>query len=130
MLWLRSGYKKRSIDRLIMTLPTALKVENREGKPTVNTDNPQSARIDAVPTVDNLLVSPPRILLVDATVVGNDVIVGLDSRVAIRRMINTLANYQATQEFVLTRSRVMRFDTGETSYKIYNDAWSQLTIDA
>ena len=128
MKYLRANYRKMAINWLIMGIDEGLLVENRTGKPTVQSDNPTSPRIDTLMHVDNLLVTPPRILLVEQSVVGANTIVGLDSRYAIRRTVNVGASYQAIQEYVMRKATSMRFDFGETAKKLFPEAWSQMTM--
>ena len=124
----RADHKKRENDWLLMTLNTALLLENRTGKPTSNNDDPNSPRIDSLFTLENLGVSQPKILLVPAGVVPENVIVGLDSKFAMRKTVNVNASYSAIEEFVLRRSTVMMFEFGYSINKLYHDAWNSMTI--
>lgn len=126
--FLRAGYRKRSINWLIMDIDTALKVENRANKPTVQTDDPASPRIDVLPTIENLSLNPPRILLVDPDVVGANTIYGLDSRYAIRRVVNVSASYQAIEQYVMRRATSFRVDYGSIMHKLYPDAWTAVSL--
>lgn len=126
--FLRNEYRKRSLGGLMMTLDTAMKVEDRDGKPTKQGDNPSSPRIDSIFTIENLGIPNPQILLVEPDIVPEDTIVGLDTRYAIRRVVNVNASYQAIEDFVMRRSTGYRVDYGESSYKLYPDAWDMTTL--
>lgn len=126
--WLRNRYKYMSIDWILTDLDTALAIQNRSGRPTVQTDDPTSPRIDRTFRVDNLGIVEPNLLIVDTDIVGANTMVGLDSRFAIRRLVNVNAAYRAIQDFVLRRTTAFRFDYGESAHKMYPDAWSVCTL--
>lgn len=126
--FLRDNYRKMSINWCLMSVDTALAVEGRTGKPTVNADDPKSPRIDATFSVENLAFTPPRVLLLDTSVIGANTIVGIDSRYAIRRIINVSANYSAIEQFVMRRATGFRVDYGQISHKLYADAWSKMLL--
>ena len=126
--WLRNRYKFMSMDWIICDLDTALAIQDRTGRPTVQSDDPNSPRIDQVFQVDNLGVVEPRLLIMDTEFIGANTMVGLDSRWAIRRLVNVNASYRAVQDFVLRRTTGFRFDYGESAHKFYPDAWSVNTL--
>ena len=128
--WLRTNWRKRQIDWVWCDLATAMKIESREGKPTVYTDDPKSPRIDALANVTNPSWQAVKIFLVEDGVIAADTIVGLDSRYAIRRVRNSQAEYAAVEQFVLRKSEAMRFDFGEIAYRLFDDAWAVMTISA
>lgn len=126
--WLRTGWRTRHIDWVMCDLATALKIENRTGKPTIQTDDNKSPRINPVAEVVNPAWQNVKIFMVEDGVIPADKIVGLDSRYAIRRVRNANADYQAVEEFVLRKSKVMRFDFGEVCYRLFDGAWDVLSI--
>lgn len=128
--WLRTNWRKRQIDWVWCDLATAMKIEAREGKPMVVTDNPTSPRIDALSSVTNPSWQPVKIFLVEDGVIAADTLVGIDSRYAIRKVRNSQAEYSAVEQFVLRKSEAMRFDFGEIAYRLFEDAWSVMTISA
>jgi hypothetical protein len=131
MKFLYRNHRIRRVSHVMCSLATALKIENREGKPTISADDPNSPRIDTLFSMMN--PSHPasvQLFLVDSTVVADDTIVALDSRYAIRRVRNSEAEYQAAEQFVLKKTSAMRFDFGEICYRLYDDAWDVLTISA
>ena len=128
--WLRDNYRKMNKDWLMMDIDTALEIESRTGKPTNQSDDPNSPRIDALFTVENLALPTPRVLILPTTLIGSDTIVAIDSRFAIRKVVNVSANYSAIEEYVLRRGSGLRIDYGYVMKKLYSDAWTKLTIGA
>lgn len=131
MKYLYTNRRTRQLSHVICDLATAMKIENREGKPTINTDDPNSPRIDTLTSMINPgAPGPVKIFLVDDGVVAADTIVGLDARYAIRRVRNSEAAYQASEQFVMKKTSQMRFDFGEIAYRLFDGAWSVMTISA
>ena len=128
--FLYENYRTLGIDWLVMDIDTALELENRTGKPVVTGDNPTSARIDTIFTVENLTLQPPKVLLVDTSVVGADTIIGIDSRYALRKVENVSASYEAIENYVLRRAKGLRFDQSSMLTKIYPEAFKGLVIGA
>jgi hypothetical protein len=126
--WLRTGWRIRHIDWVMCDLATALKIENRTGKPTIQSDDPNSKRINPVGEIVNPAWQNVKIFLLEDGVIPADMILGLDSRYAIRRVRNAQAEYQAVEEFVLRKSKAMRFDYGEICYRLFDTAFDLLQI--
>lgn len=127
--YLRDDYKKLQPNLLLMDLDTAFAVEARTGKPVINTAyQGAGTNFGLEPTVDNLLAVAPPILIVEADVIGANTIVGLDTRYAIRRVVNVNAAYSAIEQFVMRRVTAFRVDYGETAYTLYKDAFSKRTL--
>lgn len=126
--WLRTNWRKRHIDTVMCDLATAIKIENRTGKPVIVGDNPNSKRINPNAEVMNPQWQDVNIFLLEDGVIAADNIVGIDSRYAIRRVRNSQADYQAVEEFVLRKSRAMRFDFGEICYRMFDEAFDQFSI--
>jgi hypothetical protein len=126
--FLRTNWNRRHIDWVICDLDTAFKIESRTGKPTFNTDDPRSPRIDALFNLANPQWQDVRLLLVDDGTIPANTIIGIDSRYAIRRVRNNQAEYAAVEEFVLKKSEAMRYDFGEIVYRLFDEAWAVMTI--
>ena len=126
--YLRDDYRTKSINALLMDIDTALAIEARSGKPTVNTDDPNSPRIDALFSIENLALPRPYILLMDTAFIGANTVVGLDTRYAIRRVTNVSAAYEAIEQWVMRRATAFRVDYGEMSKKLYTEAWKKMTL--
>ena len=78
--------------------------------------------------MDNLGLTAPKILLVDTALIGANTIVGLDSRYAIRRIVNVNAAYSAIENYVMRRATSFRVDYGEISHKLMADAWKKMVL--
>ena len=129
--WLFNGSRKRRIDTIITDLAGALAIENRTGRPTVQGDNATSKRIDTLDTVINP-TWPDRVDVIisqDPNWPANS-IVGFDSRYGYHIVNSTSMSYSAMEEFAIRRSTKMRIDTGSISYRLFDDAWSVLTLTA
>ena len=128
--YLHSNYKKLVISDVLGDIDAALAVENRTDKPVVTTDNPTSRRIDAIPSMLNLTIPDPSFLQTDTAVVGANVIVGIDRRYAMRRVVNVSAAYDAVEQYVMRRASAFRMDSGQVLTKLYPDAWTKLILTA
>ena len=127
--FLREDYKTIQPNLLLMSLDTAFAVEARTGKPVVaNRYDPSGTNFPVEPTVDNLLTNAPPILIVDPEVIGANVIIGLDTRYGIRRVVNVAASYSAIEQFVMRRVTSFRVDYGETAYTLYKPAFKKRTL--
>lgn len=127
--YLRQNYRKMSLNRIITTLDVAMAIEARTGKPTRDTNySADGANFGVDVTIDNLAISAPPILLVEDGVVPANTIVGIDSRYAIRRVINAQASYSAIEQYLMRRATAFRIDYGEFSHRLYDDAFSVMTL--
>lgn len=126
--WLRANFRKRHIDYVICDLNAALAIENRTGRPVITNDDPNSPRINATAEVLNPAWQNVKIFLVEDGVVPANTIIGLDSRYAIRRVRNSQAEYAAVEQFVLRKAEAMRYDFGEVAYRMFDEAWSVLSL--
>lgn len=127
--FLFNNSRKRRIDTVITDLAGALAIEGRTGRPTVNTDNGTSKRID---TRENVLnpMWPDQVDLVitmDANWPANT-IVGFDSRYGYQIVNSTTLSYQAVEAYVMRRSTKFRVDSGSISYRLFDDAWNVLSL--
>jgi len=132
--YLRASYRKMNIDYIMCDIDTALAIESRSGKPsafattTTTGDDSANSPFSLTYSVANLGLVEPKILLLDTSVIGANTMVGIDSRTAVRRVINASASYSAIEQFVLRKAQAMRFDYGELSHKLYTDGWSKATL--
>jgi len=126
--FLRDNYETMTLTNLVCTIDTALAIENRTGRLNISSDDPQSPRIDSLFSIDNLGHKAPRVFLVDSSVVQENRIVGLDNEFALRRYINVSASYSAVEEFLLRRAKALRVDFGQTTTRMYDDAFSVMDL--
>lgn len=126
--FLFNNFRYRQISHVICDIDTALKIENRTGKPVITGDDPNSPRIDATFQLLNYKLSQVKMFVVSAGVVPANTVIGVDSRYAIRRVRNSQAEYQAAEQFVMRKSQQLRFDFGEINYRLFDMGWDSLTI--
>lgn len=128
--WLYQNLSTRRIDWVVCNLATALAIESRTDKPTVQGDNPNSDRIDALFTVQHpSLVSGVSMFISES--MADFTVLGLDSRYAIGRMTNSEASYSAVERFALRKGDGLRFDFGEMYFKPWgNEPFSMLDFSA
>ena len=126
--YLRQNYRKMSINRILTTLDTALAIEARTGKPMRDTVFVGEGNFPIDMNVDNLSINAPSVLIVDDGVIAADTIVGIDSRYAIRRVINAQASYSAIEQYLMRRASAFRIDYGEYSHRLYDDAFSVMDL--
>ena len=127
--WLYQGRSFRSIDWIITDIDGALAIENRKGKPLVTSDDGTSPRINTQMTIANPLIpANVQVFVTDNPNWPAGTLVGLDSRYAVQRINSLSADYQATAEDVIKRSRTMRWDTGSAAIRLYDEAFSVLEL--
>lgn len=129
--WLASKRRVRQIDIAWMTLDTFLKLEARTGKPLKEqdvTDKPFNERPNITPSLLNLSIGNVKVFLVEPGVIAEDVIVGLDSRYAMRKVTNAEAEYRAAEQLVMLKGEQMRWDWGYTIHRLYDEAWDVLVL--
>lgn len=129
MKYLMKNGTKRTLTHIVTDIDTAMKIEKREGKPTIFGDDPKSPRIDT----QFHLLNPtwavnPQIFLTQDAAWPADTLMGLDKTAAIRRVRNLSADYQAIEAMVMRRSQSMRFDFGEHVNRLFNDAYGCMTL--
>lgn len=129
MKYLMDQGTKRTLTHLVTDIDTAMKLENRSGKPTIQGDNPNSPRIDTQFSLMNpTWAVNPRIFLTQDSNWPASTIMGLDKSAAIRRVRSLTADYQGIESFVLRRSTAMRFDFGEHVNRLFDDAYGCMTL--
>lgn len=131
MNWLSKYRRIRQIDVCLMTLNTFLKLENRTGRPTKLEDasaQPFEQRPDIIPSLLNLSLSGIKVMIFDNTVIPDDLIVGFDTRYAMRKVTNAQAEYSAIERMVLRKGNSMRWDWGYTVHRLYDQAWDVLSL--
>ena len=127
--WLFNGSRYRQIDTIITNMAGALAIEQRTGRPTVQTDNATSKRIDVGMSVLNP-TWPDQVNVIisqDPNFPANT-IVGFDSRYGYHVVNSTVLAYEAQESYAMRRSTKMRFDSGSIAYRLYDQAWSVLTL--
>jgi hypothetical protein len=126
--WLRRNWRIRHIDYVMCTVGTALQIEARTGRPNYQVQDSDTKLINPMGQVANPMWQDVKIWLVEDGVLPDGVIVGIDSRYAIRRVRNAEAEYAAVEQFVLKKTQAMRFDFGEILYRLFDQAWDVLLL--
>lgn len=127
MKWLFQNSNQRKIDTIVCNMDTALAIEARTGRPTVMTDNPNSTRIDAVSNVMNPTWSSQIDVIIAPNFPANTVM-GFDSRYGYHLVTSTSLAYSSVEAFATRRSTKIRIDYGDIAYRLYDNAFSVLTV--
>ena len=127
--WLRWQRISRRIDYVLCDFDTYMEIINRDGRPTIVNQPVTVAEIGAYPAKPiNLGMYEPQLFILDDGIIPTGMFVGLDSRIAVARVSNLAANYEATRDIVMRRGQQMRFDHGEVVYRHKEAAWSAVTL--
>lgn len=128
--WLYNNSTKRRITHVVTDLDGAFAIENRTGKPTNQNDNPNSQRIDAIPSIVNPAwdFNTKIFLMPEGSGWPAGTIMGLDSRYGIHRVKSLSASYEAVENLVMRRATQMRFDHGEIIYRLFDEAFEVLDL--
>lgn len=130
MLWLYNNSKKRRITHVVTDILGALAIEGRANRPTVQTDNNTSPRINAEASPMNPNWGDVQVFITDDANWPAGTVMGVDARYAMHRVTSTNASYQAQEDFVLRRGSAMRFDYGSLTRRLMDDAFEVLTFSA
>lgn len=126
--FLSREHTKRTLTHVVTDLDGAMAIENRTGRPNVQGDDPKSPRINSLMELINpMWPSKVKLFLTLDSSWPAATIMGLDSRYAVRRVRNLLADYTAIESFVLRRAQAMRFDFGEKVERLFDEAFDSLT---
>ena len=127
--WLFNKSRSRKIDTVITNFAGAMAIENRAGRPNINGDNGTTKRIDTLESIVNP-TWPDRVDVIisqDPAWPANK-IVGFDSRYGYHLVNSTSMAYSGIEAFAIKRSTKMRIDSGSISYRLFDDAWTCLTL--
>jgi hypothetical protein len=112
-----------------MDIDTYLAVVNRAGRPVVtDVGDGSMERLQITTDPLNPGLPNPKVFIVEAGVIPTNTIIGLDSRYALRKVRNLQAEYKAAEALVMRRGEQMRFDWSELILRIYDDAFSVLSL--
>jgi hypothetical protein len=125
--FLARNRKYRKITHLVMDIDTYIKFEARQGRPGTNSYDPTLTRIDPQGAmVNNTFGGNVRIFLVDKATEGGPVpantIWAIDATIAITKVTNTSAAYNAVEEYAMKRTTAMRMDWAEEVYRTLGDS--------
>lgn len=125
--WLRENYRLREISHVLTSLDTALDVDEQLLPKMTGSD---ASKIATPFSGMNLDIPVPKMIDFDDTVFGAGTLVGLDRRNAIQRFVNVNANYEAIERYVMRRANSFRVDYGEMATRLYDEAWSVVSLTA
>ena len=129
--WLYSSMLTRRIDWVIVdSLATALAVQNRSGKNTVQTDDPNSPRIETLFSVAYPQIAANVKMFIAPTewAMTANTIMGIQSNSAIAKLVNSSASYQASERWAMRKGEGMRFDFGQSFYRLFDSAFSVMSL--
>ena len=129
--WLYSSMLTRRIDWVIVdSLATALAVQNRTGKNTVQTDDPNSPRIETLFSVayPQIAASVKMFIAPAEWAMTANTLIGIQSNSAIAKLVNSSASYQASERWAMRKGEGMRFDFGQSYYRLFDSAFSVMSL--
>ena len=127
--WLWRNNLRRTITTVVTDFDGALAIENRLGRPTVQTDDAKSKRIDVLTNV----VNPNWPNQVDIIITQDpnwpsNTIVGFDKAYGYSMVSSAALNYSAMEALAMRRSVRLRIDQASAVDRFMNDAWDILDI--
>ena len=127
--FLFNNSRKRKITHCICTLDTALALEARTGRPTVMGDNATSRRIDTLENITNpMWPSEVKVLITMDPNFPANTLLCFDQSYGYHVVNSTTLNYSAAEAYAMRRSTKYRLDTGLISYRLFDEAWSVLSL--
>lgn len=127
--WLFNNSRKRKITHVICNLDTALAIENRTGRPTVQKDNATSKRIDTLESIINpMWPDTVKVLITMDPNFPANTILGFDAGYGYHVVNSTVLNYSAAEAYAMRRSTKYRVDTGMLAYRLFDEAWAVMTF--
>ena len=127
--WLWRNNLRRTITTVVTDFDGALAIENRLGRPTVQSDDAKSKRIDVLTNV----VNPNWPNQVDIIITQDpnwpsNTIVGFDKAYGYSMVSSAALNYSAMESLAIRRSTKLRIDSASAVDRFMNDAWDILDI--
>lgn len=127
--WLFAGSRYRQVDTIITDMAGALAIENRSGRPTVQGDNATSKRIDVGMDVLNpTWPNEVKVIISQDPSWPANTIVGFDSKYGYHVVNSTVLAYEGMEQFAIRRSTRIRVDSGSIAYRLFDQAWTVLTL--
>lgn len=127
--WIAKHSKRAPITHVITDIDGALAIQNRTGRPTANTDNQTSQRMDTIEVVmDPLWPSNLPIYIVTDANWPVNTILGISKPNAIVLHESSTANYSSVEQFVTRRSTKFRIDYGAVAARFYDRAFHRLNL--
>lgn len=127
---LHDDYQTKNLNAAIMDLDTYLAYEGRSGRPVVTQDNGMDGRVNTDIRPMNLNLGNVPVLLIKPEIMGANMSLFLDTRFAMRKVVNVFAAYEAVERFVMRRSQMLRMDYGQHVTRLYDEAFKLVNIGA
>lgn len=129
MKWLYTGIQQRQINYIVTDWDGAYAIEERSGRPT-NVQNNSMDRLDAPFSVfyPNLVDSVRIFIAPSDYSWPAKTLMGLDSRYAIQKFINSNAAYSDVERFVLRRGSAFVVSFGFKTVRLFDDAFSVVSL--
>ena len=129
MKWLYNGIQQRQINYIVTDFAGAWAIENRSGRPT-NVQNNSMDRLDAPFSIfyPNLVDSVKIFIAPSDYSWPSNTLMGLDSRYAIQKFINSNAAYSDVERFVLRRGSAFVVSFGFKTVRLFDDAFSTVSL--
>lgn len=124
--WLKHNKFNANLTRVLTGIDEALLVDDQLLPTVTGTD---SSLITTPFGGVDFGIPTPQFTTFDQDVFGAGVLVGLDPRYAIQRFVNISASYDAIEEYVMRKATGFRVDHGEMATRLYDDAWSVLSLE-
>ena len=127
--WLFNNYSTRGITHIVTDVAGLLAFE--AALASTHTGNYPMAGLVPNTSIINRMMENLQFFVTDAnagTAWPANTLMGIDSRWAIHRITNVGATYSAIEEFVLRRSKVLRFDFSEIALRLFDDAYDTLSL--
>ena len=130
--WIKFLYSKRRTvvpNWIITDMDTALAIEARTGRWTVNQDNINSRRLDVTENV--VYPSIPenvQIFITDDPSWPANTILAFDSNYAIHKVTSSILDYQASEAYAMRRTTKFRIDGGDAVKRLHDDAFMVMTL--
>lgn len=128
--WLYTGIEKRRINYIITDLAGALAIHNRTGKPTADKDESKTDAFNAEASIffPSLVKNVEIFVAPTSASWPVNTLMGFDSRYAMQRWVNTLATYSDVERYVMRRSSGIVVSFGSKVTRIFDDAFSVLSL--
>lgn len=130
--WIKFLYSKRRKivpDWIICNMDTALAIEGRSGRWTVNSDNINSKRLDVTENVVYPMIPDNvKIFITDDPAFPANTALCFDSKYAIQKITSSVLDYNASEAYAMRRSTKFRVDGGDAVRRLHDDAFMVLTL--
>lgn len=128
--WLRgNGYNTAPVTHIITDFDGYMAYETRAGQPTKSDNIEGVNKPNAVGEIINMgWPSKVKFFITNNPAWPKGTLLGLNKERGIHRVKSLTAEYRAVEEFVMKRSTMMRFDSGEIVYRWYDQAFRVLSL--